>query len=68
MIYIDKIVRALLRNKIVFVVFLQIVNNSIPTKLCVKLINTCAICMGENGAQHNSMTKLCYAFLDMKIY
>ena len=35
--------RALLSNKIVFFAFLQKFNNSIATKLCVKLINTCAI-------------------------
>ena len=55
-----KIVRALFRNKIVFA-FLQKVNHSIATKLCVKLMNTCAIFL-KNGALHNSMTKLCSAF------
>ena len=45
-----------------FFAFLQKVNNSIATKLCVNLINTCAIFLGGNGARHNSMTKLCYVF------
>ena len=40
-IYLAKIVRALSSNKIVFFTFLQIVNNSIATKLCVKLIYNC---------------------------
>ena len=40
--YLDKLVRALSSNKIVFA-FLQKVNNSIATKLCVNLINTCTI-------------------------
>ena len=66
MIYLAKIVRALLSNKIVFV-FLQKVNNSIATKLCVNLINNCKLFFKQNGARHNSMTKLCYAFLNMKI-
>ena len=60
-IYLAKTVRALLSNKIVFA-FLQKVNDSIATKLCVNLINTCAICLKNNGTRHNSMTKLCYAF------
>ena len=34
--------RALLSNKMVFL-FLQKVNNSIATKLCMNLINTCVI-------------------------
>ena len=42
-IYLAKIVRALSSNKIVFFAFLQIVNNSIATKLCVKLIYNCNI-------------------------
>ena len=43
-----------------FFVFLQKGNNSITTKLCVKLINNCAIFLAKNSARHNSMTKLCY--------
>ena len=42
---------------------MQKVNNSIATKLCVDMINTCTIFLKQSGAQHNSMTKLCYAFL-----
>ena len=53
--------RALSSNKIVFA-FLQKVNNSIATKLCVKMINIRAIFLKQNSARHNSMTKLCYAF------
>ena len=45
------------------VAFLQKVNNSIATKLCVNLINTCTIFLKKNGALHHSMTKLCSAFL-----
>ena len=59
--YLAKIVRALLSNKKVFFAFLQKVNNSISTKLCVKLINNCTIFL-KIGALHNSMTKLCSAF------
>ena len=56
------IVRAPSSNKIVFV-FLQKVNISIATKLCVKLINNCKQkWFRKDEAQHNSMTKLCYAF------
>ena len=60
MIYLAKIVRALLSNKCFFAL-LQKVNNSIATKVCVNLINTCKI-FEKNGARHNSITKLCYAF------
>ena len=42
-IYLAKIVRALSSNKIVFFAFLQKVNNSIATKLCVKLIYNCNV-------------------------
>ena len=54
--------RALLSNKIVFAL-LQKVNNSIATKLCANLINICAIFLERKSALHNSMTKLCSAFL-----
>ena len=50
-----------------FPAFLQKANNSIATKLCVNLLHTCATFLKQNGAQHNSITKLCYAFLNMKI-
>ena len=65
-IYLAKIVRALSSNKMFFA-FLQKVNNSIATKLCVNLIDTCTIFLNQNGARHNSMTKLCSVFLNMKI-
>ena len=42
--------RALLSNKIVFA-FLQKVNNSIATKLCVNLINNCTIFSKKNNVQ-----------------
>ena len=32
----------------------------------MNLINTCAIFLKNYGARHNSMNKLCYAFLNMK--
>ena len=64
-IYLAKIVIALSSNKIVFFAFLQKVNNSIATKMYVNLINTCPIFL-KNGARHNSMTKLCYAFFKYK--
>ena len=41
--YLAKIARALLSNKIDFFAFLQKVNDSIATKLCVNFINNCAI-------------------------
>ena len=44
------------------IALLQKVNNSIATKLCVKLINNCTIFLKTNSARHNSMTKLCYVF------
>ena len=50
-----------------FFALLQKVNNSIATKLCVNLINTCTIFLKKNVPRHNSMTKLCYTFLNMKI-
>ena len=58
-IYLARIVRALSSKKD-FYAFLKKVNNSIATKLCVKLINNCKKL--KNGALHNSMTKLYYEF------
>ena len=57
--------RALLSNKIYFP-FLQIFNNSIATKLWVNLINNCRIFLEYFSALHNSMIKLCSAFLNVK--
>ena len=41
----------------IFFAFLQKVNNSIATKLCVKLIYNCKIVLKKNAALHNTMTK-----------
>ena len=64
-IYLAKIVIAL-SSYMFFFDFFQKVNNSRATKLCVNLINTCTIFL-KNGARHNSLTKLCSAFLNMKM-
>ena len=47
--------------------FLQKVNNSIATKLRVTLINNCRKFYNIFSVLHNSMTKLCSTFLNMKI-
>ena len=65
-IYLAKILRSLLNNKIVFA-FLRKVDNSIATKLRVNFINNCDIFWNIFSALHNSMTKLCSAFLSVKI-
>ena len=60
--YLAKIVRALSSNKIDFE-FLQKVNYSIATKLCVKLINKCII---FKDAPQNLVIELCRAFFFQK--